>query len=339
MPLHITHHRTVVEAPPAPDTLWLNYAARQQALMEGAWRGEQAVVTDLAALTARIRATVAKNTTARQPGDSDISPAAGTGASLYPFAQAGSPVEIWGSGSATAPAAGSGGNAGAGRTGTGQAVTATPAPQASGNNPSWQTSAIVLLLLCVYCYFLYRFRRNIVQCVRCVGNVRATLGITDSQDSSFGRFTWEGALLSVLCFSFLLTSWADRHDLLSGAGTYLVFLGSAAAFGVLILYQQILTGLIGLAGGHPELRREMSLLNRMDFTTLALVYAPLSILGSAGSTLLWIALGSVLLLLLYHAAMLWGYFRLRLFSNFQFILYLCTVEILPVSFAMALAVR
>lgn len=201
----------------------------------------------------------------------------------------------------------------------------------------WQTSVVLVVVICFYCYLLYRFRRDMMSCLRNIGHTEDTLTLMEGQGADFAYFLRSGIALAVLSGAALIMVWLETH--LPDVESYYLFFGAAGAFLGVALYRRIAFRVMRWLTDDKFLFSELTFINRIDLTFIAVFYTPLAIIvGISGR---FFTLGTVVLagLILYHFAALYKYFRLRAFSKLQWILYLCIVEILPVSFIIALAVR
>ncbi len=201
----------------------------------------------------------------------------------------------------------------------------------------WQTSVVMVVLICFYCYVLYRFRRDMVSCLKNIGHTEDTLTLMEGQGADFVYFLRSGIALAVLAGSALVMAWLEiRWPRIE---SYYLFIGSVVLFLLIVLYRRILFRVLRWLTDDKSVFQEITFINRIDVTFISLLYAPLAIVIGVSGRLF--AFGLVVLggLVVYHFIALYKYFRLRSFSKLQWILYLCFVEILPVSFILALAIR
>lgn len=201
----------------------------------------------------------------------------------------------------------------------------------------WQTSVVMVVLICFYCYVLYRFRRDMVSCFKNIGRTEDTLTLMEGQGADFVYFLRSSISLAVLAGSALVMAWLEiRWPRIQ---SYYLFTGAVVLFLLIVLYRRILFRILRWLTDDKSIFDEITFINRIDIAFIALLYAPLAIVIGVSGRLF--ELGLVVLggLIVYHFIALYKYFRLRSFSKLQWILYLCFVEILPVSFILALAVR
>lgn len=201
----------------------------------------------------------------------------------------------------------------------------------------WQTSVVLVVLICFYCNILYRFRRDMMSCLKNIGNTEDTLTLMEGQGADFIYFLRSGMALAILSGASLVMAWLEIQ--LPRVESYYLFFGAVAAFFCVVLYRRIAFGLMRWLTDDKGVFREVTFINRIDMTFIAIFYTPLAVIIGVSGRLF--ELGMIVLagFAAYHFISLYNYFRIRSFSKLQWILYLCTVEILPVSFIIALAIR
>ncbi len=226
--------------------------------------------------------------------------------------------------------------------GSGSTVSAGMTPRGPLNRVDqgagpWQTSVVMVVLICFYCYILYRFRRDLMSCLKNIGRTEDTLTLMEGQGADFVHFLRSGIILAVLSGASLIMAWLELQ--LPGVESYYLFFGAVAAFLGVVSYRRAAFWVMRWLTDDKNIFREVTFINRIDTAFIAVFYTPLAvIIGVSGRLFL---AGTVVLagLVVYHFRSLYKYFRIRSFSKLQWILYLCTVEILPVSFIIALAIR
>lgn len=201
----------------------------------------------------------------------------------------------------------------------------------------WQTSVVLVVLICFYCYILYRFRRDLMSCLKNIGNTEDSLTLMEGQGADFIYFLRSGIALAILSGASLVMAWLEIQ--LPRVESYYLFFGAVAAFLCVVLYRRMAFGLMRWLTDDKGVFREVTFINRIDITFIAIFYTPLAVIIGVSGRLF--ELGMIVLagFAAYHFISLYKYFRIRSFSKLQWILYLCTVEILPVSFIIALAIR
>lgn len=201
----------------------------------------------------------------------------------------------------------------------------------------WQIAVPMVVLVCFYSYILYRFRRDILSSLRNISETEDTLTLMEGQGADFNYYLRSGMILLVLGCSILLMTWVESF--LTDVPNYYLLVAAILALTGILLYQRFALRVMCWFSEAKGMFREVRFIERMDITLIALVYTPLAII--IGLSERFFIPGILFLGLLFglHFISLYKYFRIRAFSRLQYILYLCTIEILPVSFIIALAVR
>lgn len=176
-----------------------------------------------------------------------------------------------------------------------------------------------------------------MSCLKNIGNTEDTLTLMEGQGVDFIYFLRSGMALAILSGASLVMAWLEIQ--LPRVESYYLFFGAVAAFFCVVLYRRIAFGLMRWLTDDKGVFREVTFINRIDITFIAIFYTPLAVIIGVSGRLF--ELGVIVLagFAAYHFISLYKYFRIRSFSKLQWILYLCTVEILPVSFIIALAIR
>ncbi len=202
--------------------------------------------------------------------------------------------------------------------------------------PAWQVPLAAVVVLCFYCYLLFRFRPHILLCLKNMGSAQKELSLQQGYGVDFARFRWLSAGLAALGLSTFMIAWLDRQVEVDKALLFGGVLGVVVAIGI---YRRLAIQLIGWGADDRTLARDLRFLNQLDFVILGLFYTlPAMLIGLGGRlfTAGFVLLG---LLLCYHYQILFQYFSSRSFSKLHWFLYLCAVEFLPISFVVAWALR
>ena len=176
-----------------------------------------------------------------------------------------------------------------------------------------------------------------MSCLKNIGRTEDMLTLMEGQGADFGFFMRSGMVLAVLGGASLVMAWLEIQ--LPRVESYYLFLAAVAAFLGVMLYRRLAFGVMRSLTDDKEVFREITFLNRIDITFIAIFYTPLAVIVGVSGRLFEPGMVVLAALVLYHFMALYKYFRIRSFSKLQWILYLCTVEILPVSFIIALAIR
>lgn len=201
----------------------------------------------------------------------------------------------------------------------------------------WQTLMVMVVVMCLYCYILYRFRRNMISCVKNIGNMEDTMNMMEDQAADFIYFLRSGIILAILSISSLVTVWlAIRMPYID---SYYLFFGMIIISILIIIYRWLVFLVMKWMTDDKEAFVQITFINRINITFIALIYTPLAIIIGVSGELFNLGVLVFAGFILYHFIIIYKYFKIRSFSKLQLILYLCTVEILPVSFIIALAIR
>lgn len=223
---------------------------------------------------------------------------------------------------------------------TGEAPLAAE-PYSLVRNYAFETLLVVVFLL--FCYLIYNFRNSILLSFRVMVMRIAPEKAFEEQTLFFRRFMAGAMLLEALLVTGFLTGLADRYGLarLLPDASPLVCHGFVVAVLVAVYvvsaYKKLLSRMIGAVVQNPQFFKEYAFLSRLSGAAAALIMTPLFLMLAFASdrefrTLFWIAAGVFLLLTGVFLSKSYRFFVERNISILQWILYLCAVEIFPVSF-------
>lgn len=203
---------------------------------------------------------------------------------------------------------------------------------------TWPVVTVAIATLCLYCYVLYRFRRDITTAIKNIGHTKDMLTYMEEQGADLVHFLRQGMLLFTLNISLILLAWPRFGAMQWLPPGYLVA-GAVGVGGLLILYVALMMRLIGLISGDRRQMQELQFISSVELSMSALVFSPMALVMALSGRFFLFGLLLFLVVYIFHIITLYKYFAMSTFSKFQLILYLCTVEILPVSYILAMAVR
>lgn len=212
-------------------------------------------------------------------------------------------------------------------------------------------SLLVLAIIAFYCLMLYQHLGDAVQLIGRVTRERAS-GERLSEDSNgdYARFLNLCTTLGILLTGVTVTRMAAPMlhltplALWPQSGAFWGAVALAVGLGVVILYQVGVCALVGRLTYTQHLLEQLFILKRTFFALLTIVATPflaLWLLTPAGETNLWfwvIIIELIITLILYLQETL-SLFISKKISILHWFLYLCAVEIFPISFLVLWAVR
>lgn len=192
---------------------------------------------------------------------------------------------------------------------------------------SWSIALALTVLLCLYCWMIYRYRKPIVACLKALFSLEDAFFIFENTPTEFKHFL--STSRSLLLFSVSIVTVGSSMDSQGGFGQLAMIAAVMAYLYVSILLQNLLRTVVSRFDSAAERIGILRSLTLLDLSTMSVVFAPLALLSvSVGG--MWVVVWSVLVVLvLVHWLRLFFYFKLTGFSILQWILYLCTLEVLP----------
>ncbi len=211
-------------------------------------------------------------------------------------------------------------------------------------------NGLLLLLFFLYAVLVYRYRSSITALFgACV--VKGHLNQLAEEQSvtfrSFLRLANAATLLAVLAAGLKAALEWQKHDPASFIPAPLVpwLAAIGAAIGLLLwIYKRLIGGIIALLSADRENVGKIFLFHRILFVGAGMVLIPLALLLGLSDfqeykTIFHLSFALLSGGLLYALAKSFSFFLYRKISILQWFLYLCAVEIVPISFFVLLALR
>ena len=174
--------------------------------------------------------------------------------------------------------------------------------------------------------------------------------LIEEQSVTFRRFVRSSCLLggmSLLVMGFRwCILWTESQSTVTLPESFTPFLLPflVGALLAVLIYKRIITGIIAILTGKSEPIEKIRTFNGIFMTTASLALAPVALLSGLADPhehgwLFAVQLIVLIIFLLYYIGKSFSFFVSRKISILQWILYLCAVEIWPVSFFVLFALR
>jgi hypothetical protein len=216
------------------------------------------------------------------------------------------------------------------------------------DHPALDIGAILLFFL--FLLHLFRHRTSIGLLFRSLLSPGQFDSLMENQSVSFRLCLSNGygiSLLSLLIIGFKWSDiWAHASTALPFPSPWIPFLlpGVIGALLAILIYKQIATGIIALLSGKYGQMDKIRQFNRFYAAVASNFLAPAALLTALAepSAWRWLLTAQVIVLIilvLYYLTKSFSFFLSRKIPILQWILYLCAVEIWPVSFLLLFALR
>lgn len=187
-------------------------------------------------------------------------------------------------------------------------------------------------LLIGFYVLLYRYGWQVGGFAKSAVSLSKSISLIENRSVDIDYFIRLSSLM------FYTSLWAtafygiSNYDVVSiDLAPWLELLVLSIPFLALWIYRRLMCWLCGLVGDNSEFYGEIRVYNRLLFAMMALIYIPVLLVVMFGG--IWFFSLFILLgvLFLFYVERVYKYFRYRGFARLQWFLYLCTVEILPLS--------
>lgn len=191
----------------------------------------------------------------------------------------------------------------------------------------WYQQSVVLMLFLLYAYVLYRFRDNIGEMFKTMFSGDKTEHMIDSQNINLPAFLRLSTVLFILSVSLLIIVWLREIGVMPIA-FYLVI----PLILVLGLYRGTILRVLEFMSADTAFFEELRYFNKLSLSVIGVIYTPIAMVVGLNSGMLIAASIGLGILIIYHLIRINSFFVSKKVSILLWILYLCTAEVLPVSY-------
>lgn len=193
---------------------------------------------------------------------------------------------------------------------------------------SWQSGAVLLLVLSLFCYGVYRFGALARAGFKSLLSIDDTVMLFENSTLEFNYFITYGRFLFLLSMAVIV----DGLFSANGVGSVIVVGGVVVA----LMVGSVISALIGRALSwfdyNDQRWVQLRSIKKIDRALTGLIFALPSIAFSYAEGVQVIVIVLIAVVVVFHFVRLIIFFRQRGFSFLQSFLYLCAVEIAPFAF-------
>ncbi len=209
-------------------------------------------------------------------------------------------------------------------------------------------NGLTVLLFLFFCYILYSYRSSVLSVLKASALPNHFQSVMGEQSVSFRVFLSLSNLLGFLCLvAICVKTYMVFPE--GGPTTALVpgeyvFFAVVLAFGAILAYRWIVHMAISKITMRADLIADIVFFNKIIFSVFAFVLTPVILLAGFSDVQnekTALTAGGIVLVItiIYYVFKSCGFFLERKISILQWILYLCAVEIWPVSFFLLMILR
>ncbi|MDR0955379.1 MAG: DUF4271 domain-containing protein [Rikenellaceae bacterium] len=209
---------------------------------------------------------------------------------------------------------------------------------------------LAVLLFGLYCIQLFVHRSSIGLLFRALTVKGQFSQLIDEQSVAFRSFVKSFRIIGFLALLTIAFKgcliWANSPSVFRLPEAYLPFLLPILTAALLAIgwYRRLVTGTLSVLSGEAERVERLRTFDRICFVVAALLVTPAVLLSALADPathrfLFVVDVILLIILLLYYLGKSFSFFISRKISILQWILYLCAVEIMPISFFVLFAGR
>lgn len=193
-----------------------------------------------------------------------------------------------------------------------------------------------LCLVCLYCYILYRFSRSMGLLIKNAFSIEATITVMDNQSLDFRKMLRYGVVLFVASLSLLATL---KIQTLTTINSYIVLGGTILSLTLIVSLRSLILHTITFISRDRTSMQQINQVSRYNVTVFSILFTPLTFVCILFETTQIISVIALCLFALYHTIRIYNLFKANKFSFLQWILYLCSVELFPLSLVLAVGLK
>lgn len=212
-------------------------------------------------------------------------------------------------------------------------------PYIIAESNSWQMASAILIAICLFSFVLHRYSHQLRLMFKNLGSVTATFNMLENPSRDFAHFINLSRLLLLLSLSISATSLLSVYYPTIELVYYI-----AITVSVLILFlaswmQNLLNRVCGVMSDQKIIFAQVRKLGNFDAALFTFIYTPLAMITTMSNAMsVWMVV-LIAIFAIYHVIRVFTYLKYEKFSFLQWFLYLCGVEILPITIFIGLAVR
>lgn len=206
----------------------------------------------------------------------------------------------------------------------------------------WYMTLFFLAISCFYFYYIWRFRGEMLAGFRSSFSQQRLEASFESRSIEQMHYLRYSRLLIAVNLALVALS-LIRYDVFADSGMMipsdLFFILALSGLCLVGMYRYLAIKVCGWFTEDSTLLERLSFLNKLNFAIVSVVFTPVAIAMVLDRGVVFIGLAILCLLTMYHLLRIIYYFIVCRFGLLQWILYLCAVEIFPLSLLLVLASR
>lgn len=206
--------------------------------------------------------------------------------------------------------------------------------QLSATPQTWQSSVFLALVLCYYLFIFYRHPKNILPILNISFSMKKTLTFFEIQNNDQINLTRHSTILSLLTISIYALS-MTQHRIDSMLLPAIVI----SSVSIWFIYKFIILNICTVFSDEKDVFQDFKKIVNHSTSIFAIIATPIIIASAIDQTDSTIATVTMITLWIYYSLRILVFFVNNGFGGLQWFLYLCAVELLPISFAVAIATR
>lgn len=203
------------------------------------------------------------------------------------------------------------------------------------NSDNWQIASLVVLMLCFYCYVIFRFSRPIRMIFKNALSIDATVAMLDNPSRDFNKFMPIAKSLLLFILSIIVLVAVKQNQTLPPGLSIVLILAIVIVVSIISMLRVLFRKIAGQITDTEKFFYSISLIEACSISLIATIVTPLAITLPFFPPIFDIAIYTLVIIYLYYLLRLYLTIRGKKFSFMQWFLYLCGVEIAPIAIVVA----
>lgn len=197
------------------------------------------------------------------------------------------------------------------------------------NSDQWHVATLVVVVMCIYCYVLFRFIRPIRLIFKNSFSIGSTLAIIENPSRDFNKFLSISRFMALFALSIPVMTAVMNNANLPSKFKIVIFLSAIILLALLNLFRTIIRKSAGKLTQTPQFFEYISIIESFNIALISVIITPLAVTLPFWEPIFKVTIYTLVGAYLYHLIRLYAFIRGKKFSFMQWFLYLCGVELAP----------
>lgn len=197
------------------------------------------------------------------------------------------------------------------------------------DSQQWHVATLVVVVMCIYCYVLFRFIRPIRLIFKNSFAIGSTLAIIENPSRDFNKFLSISRFMALFALSITVMTAVMKNVKLTPEYNIVVFLVAVVLLALINLIRGIIRQSAGKITQTSQFFEYIGAIESFNIALISVIITPLAIALPFWEPIFKVTVYTLSGTYLYHIIRLYAFIKGKKFSFMQWFLYLCGVELAP----------